>query len=283
MGRFLIRGWFGFGLLMVCWSCVGTKKHQTLKTERAKLTRTLLETKEQLSVAKRQLNKLQDVSSSSQAQKDASIEQLSRSLKETQTLLRQVQQKNNTLAQQLEQSASQHKAERQRYEQQLSPLVALQAQLTQQQRTLRLVDQALQQAISTHNLEGIQTALLPGRLVIRLDNVLFFGSSNHAITNKGREHLKQLAVIFNQHTTPYIDLKGNVSNAANSKDNWKNSTRYPLAILYALLKEQVLPNRFRVLGQGEYQPLSGIDVASNRTELVLHFQPERSLETIPLR
>lgn len=283
MDHFLIRGWFGLSLLLFCWSCVGTKKHQALKTEQAKLTRTLLETKEQLSIAKRQLNKLQDVSSSSQAQKDASIEQLSHRLKETQTLLRQTQQKNNALAQQLEQSTSQHQAERQRYEQKLSPLIALQKQLTQQQRTLRVIDQALQQAISIHNLEGVQTALLPGRLVIRLDNAFFFGSSSYAITRKGREHLKQLALVLNQYSTPYIDLKGNVNNAGSTSANWKNSTRQPLAILYALLKEQVLPNRFRVLGQGEYQPLTGMDLASNRTELVLHFQPERRLEAIPLR
>ena len=100
---------------------------------------------------------------------------------------------------------------------------------------------------------------------------------------KIKNFLKQLSVVFNQHTAPYIDIRGNVNNAGSPQNNWKNSTRHPLAILYALLREKILPSRFRVLGQGEYQPLSGIDVESNRTEIVLHFQPERSLEAIPFR
>lgn len=283
MGSFWIRAWLGLSLLSLCGSCVGTKKYKALETEQAKLERTLLETKEQLSVAKRDLNKLKDASSSSQARKDASIEELQRSLSQNEALLRQAQQKNNALAQQLEQSEAQHKTQRQRYQKELSPLVALKAQLVEHQRSLRAIDQALQQLITTNAMEGIETALLPGRLVIRLDNRLFFGSSTYVLTNKGKEQLKQLSVLLNQYTAPYIDLKGNVNNADSPQANWKNSTRQPLAVLYHLLREEVLPNRFRVVGNGEYQPLSGVEVESNRTELVLHFQPERSLEAVPLR
>lgn len=283
MGNFLLRVWLWCMALAFCWGCVGAKKHKALVTQQAKTERTLLETKTQLSDAKRNLNKLEDAASSTQAQKDASIEDLNKTLVETQRLLRQAQQKNNALTQQLEQSQAQHEAELQRYKERFDPLASLQNQLQQQQRELRSIEQAFQQLIAANSLEGIQTALLPGRLVVRLDNGTFFGKSTYALTSKGREALGQIAAILNQYTAPYLDITGNVSTAG-EEDNWKNSTRQPLTILYFLNKAAVAPTRFRVVGQGAYQPLTGADATqSDRTELILHFQPQRALERIPMR
>lgn len=281
MGPFLMRGWLYLSLAACCWSCVGTQKYKALAAEQSKTEQTLLETKTQLSQAKRDLNKLQDAASSAQAQQDASIGDLNKMLLQTQTLLRQAQQKNSTLAQQLEQNQVQQEETTKRLNQRLAPFLTLQNQLTKEQRTLRTVDQALQQLLADNALEGVSTALLPGRLVIRLDNGVFFGRSNSTITSKGKASLVQLAVLLQQHPTPFVDIKGNAMPGSNTLNNWKNSTRQPLAVVYALLKEEVKPERFRLIGQGEYWPLTNDN--SNRTELVLHFQPERVLERIPLR
>ena len=196
--------------------------------------------------------------------------------------MRQAQQKNNALAQQLEQSQRQHEAQTKQYKKQLRPFTALQKQLTKQQRSLRKIDQALQQLITDNALEGLSTALMPGRLVVRLDNKTFFGSSFYALTKKGREALELMAPILKQHPDPYIDVNGNTDTNA-PKENWKNSTRHPLVVVYLFTKLEVLPQRFRIVGQGEQVPLTGLDVESNRTELIFHFQPQRAIEGIPLR
>jgi chemotaxis protein MotB len=265
-------------------SCVGTKKYKALQAEKEKITATLLTTKEELSVAKRNLNKLEDRSSSDQEELDASIEALQIRLTESQAKLQASQTQNERLREAQTAQSKKCNEQKKRYEAQLKPIRDAKNTLQKEQAQLVQLYRDLEEILVEDSLVQMSNQLEQGRLVVRLEQAYFL-SSEHAVSSAGRKVLQRIAQVAQEHPTVYLDVLGHMPANSDLLGSWKSSTRKPLVILYGLLREGLAPKRVRIVAYSQYAPLlagnSREAAARNaRTELVFHYKAERFIPTL---
>lgn len=269
-------------------SCVGTKKFKALESEKQKLEATLSTTKEELSDAKRQLNKLKDASSSSNEELAETISGLKQQLEEGQNALDAAQSAMVNCQNKLQQAENQIKNNENELKGSLAPLLELQKNLTQQNKSLQYIQEDITTLLTTSP-EIIATQVLSkDELILTFDDKYLFAASGHTLSAAGREGLFKLAEVLKKHPSVYIDVNAHVYSDDDSKDNWKNSTRKTLSVIYTLTQKEVLPNRMRGIAYGEYAPLVGEENPdykniNNRTEVILHYQNTQLLKSIPLK
>ncbi len=272
-------------LVYCCSSCIGIKKYKALEAQNEKITTTLLTTKEELSVAKRELNKLEDRSSSSQEELDSSIESLQISLTESQRQLKATQIQLQQLQTEKSEQREQFNQQSSRYETQLKPYLTAQNSLKKEQEKLIELYRAIQQRLSTDSLADVTLQLEAGRLLVTFEQEYLFGGSDRSVSAAGRKNLEELVALVPQYPQIHLDILGHMAESSDALGTWKTSTRKPLVVLYALLKAGMAPERIRLLAYSQYAPLlpgnSREAAARNaRTELIFHYRSERFVPTL---
>lgn len=272
-------------LLICCSSCVGTKKYKALEAQNEKITTTLLETKEELSAAKRNLNKLEDRSSSSQEELDASIITLQERLQKSQAQLNNSLTTIATLKEQSSERREQVNQQISSYEAQLKPYLSAKAVLDSEQKSLARLYQAIEDLLAQDSLAQVTARLKPAQLVVTFEQAYLFSSSERTPSTAARKNLEGIAKILKQYPRIHVDILGHLAPSKDDLGNWKSSTRKPLVVLYTLLKAGASPERIRLIGQGQYAPLvSGKTKEANarnaRTELIFHYQGSRFIPTL---
>lgn len=271
--------------LLCCSSCVGAKKYKALEAQNEKITTTLLETKEELSVAKRNLNKLEDKASASKEQSIASIESLQIHLQKSQAQLKANQKQLQALRKQSSKQLEELQQKNNSYKVQLKPYLAAKATLKKEQNKLTKLYVAIEALLAQDSTAQITTKLLSSRLVVTFEHSYLFGNSERTISSLGRQKLEAIAALLQEHPAVSLDILGHSSTSNNALDNWKSSTRKPLVVLYTLLKAGAAPERIRLVAHGSYLPLvigNGQEVIAHnaRTELIFHYQGERFVPTL---
>lgn len=269
----------------MCSSCVGTKKFKSLEEEKLKLENTLLGTKQELSEAKRELNKLKDLSSSANQSQSGTIHSLQQQLEENQSALDAVQSATVSCQTQLQQTQKKLADKDLLIKTQLEPYEKIQTNLSQQNRSLRLIRDDINALLATDPNLKLTQWLNKDELILTFDNKDLF-SSSRTISSSGRVLLYQLAEIFKKYPSAYMDINGHmpVSNAVN--ENWKNSTRKTLSVLYTLTQKEIPQERIRVIGYGQFKPVlteENPEAAqkNSRTEIILHYQNMELLKLVP--
>ncbi|MGH1336175.1 MAG: hypothetical protein ACRBFS_08610 [Aureispira sp.] len=272
-------------LLLCCCSCVGAKKYKALEAQNEKIATTLRATKEELSAAKRNLNKLVDRSSSNQEELDASIGQLQINLQNSQAQLNASKKQLESLQQTNKQEQQKLQDQNTRYQKQLQPYKAAKTVLQQEQKNLALLQRTIEALLEQDSTAKITTQLLPARLVVTFEQGYLFGSSERSISSTGREKLEALATIIQQYPEIHLDILGHMAASNDALGTWKTSTRQPLVVLYALLKAGAKSKYTRLIAHSQYAPLiagnSKEAAAKNaRTELVFHYNGARFVPSL---
>lgn len=275
-------------LIFLCSSCVGTKKFKSLQAEKSKLEKTLLGTKQELSEAKRELNKLKDASSYTREEQTEVIKNLRQQLEENQAALGAAQAATVSSQNQLQQSKQQLTSLQKQYQKQMGPFQKVQKNLQQQNKALRTIEQDIKTLLAAAPEMKLITGLDKDELVLTFDHKYLFSSSSRSLSSTGRNSLYQLAEILKRYPSIYIDINGHTPKGGDIKENWKNSTRKTLSILYTLMYQEILPDRIRVIGYGEHRPLTTEDTPeaknqNSRTEIILHYQNTQLLKLVPIR
>lgn len=275
-----------FLLVFLCSSCVGTKKFKSLEEEKLKLENTLLGTKQELSEAKRELNKLKDAASSTSQTQSGTIQSLQQQLEENQSALDAAQSATVSCQTQLQQTQKKLADKDLLIQSQLEPYQKIKQNLSQQNQSLRAIRDDINTLLATNpNLKLVQW-LNKDELMISLDNEDLFSSSSRSISNSGRELLYQLAEVFKKYPTVYIDINGHMPASSAIKENWKNSTRKTLSVLYTLTQKEIPQDRIRVIGYGQFKPITTeedpeAEKKNSRTEIILHYQNMELLKLVP--
>lgn len=277
-------------ILTLLSSCVSTKKFNLLKDEKLKIETTLLGTKQKLSDAKLELNKYKDASSDTHASNSETIASLKAQLAENQKALTAAQSAVVDCQNQLQQANNQLKNVSKNSQQQLSPFLEVQKNLRQQNQSLRAIDTDIKNLLAANPLIKMTTLLHQDELKLTFDFGYLFSSSGRSISTEGREGLHQLVEVLKRYPSVYIDINGHVAPKAggDARENWKNSTRRTLSVLYTLLQKEISPNKIRVIGYGEYNPIANNDtpegaLQNNRAEIILRYQNTQLLKLIPLK
>lgn len=272
-------------LWLCCNNCVGVKKYKELEAKNQKITATLLETKTELSAAKRNLNKLEDRSSSNKEALDASIENLQKSLQTSQSQLKARENQIKALKRQSSELREEFNQQINAYEKKLKPYQQATKALQSDQKALAQLKTKIDALLAEDSLAQISTHLQPNYLVVTFEHRYLFGGSERAVSNSGRKKLEAIAELMQQHSAISLDILGHMAQSSDVLGAWKSSTRKPLVVLYALLKAGVNPQQLRIVAYSQYAPLIDSDspdaaIRNARTELVFHYNGERFLPTL---
>jgi outer membrane protein OmpA-like peptidoglycan-associated protein len=286
MKQLFSLAYIAFLSTFLCSSCVGTKKFKSLEEDKLKLENTLLGTKQELSEAKRELNKLKDASSSSNQTQSGAIQGLQQELEENQLALDAAQSATVTCQSQL-QGMQQKLADKELLiKTKLAPYKVIQDGLNQQNRSLRTIRNDISALITEDPTIKLTQSLDKDELILSFDNQDLFSTTSRSISSSGREILYQLADLLKKYPSIYIDINGHMPASSAIKENWKNSTRKPLSVLYTLSKKGLLQDRIRVISYGQFNPIATEEdpLASqknSRTEIILHYQNMELLKLVP--
>lgn len=274
-------------ILILLTSCVSAKKYKGLESEKSKIETTLLSTKQELSDAKRELNKLKDASSSNHETQSETIEGLKQSLEENHAALDAAQVAIADCQNKLQKAENQIK-DADKEKQELKSLFEVQKNLTQQNRSLQSIQEDIQTLLTETPTLKMAYSLYKDELILTFDHDYLFSSSTQTISDVGRTALYQLAEVLKKYPSVYIDVNGHIAAGGDSKENWKNSTRKTLSIIYTLTHKEVLPDKIRGIAYGEYLPVADNNTPegkkqNERSEIILRYQNTQLLKLIPLK
>lgn len=275
-------------LLLNVSSCVGSKKFKALEDEKLKIEKTLLSTKQELSEAKRELNKFKDSSSSTTEEQSETIQGLQGRLEDTQNALDAAQGAAANCQEALHQLQKKAAQSDKRYKEEFEPLMKVKENLVQQNKSLKGIQNEIQVLLTANPEIIMKQSLNKDELVLTFDNSYLFASSSRNLSSNGRNGLYKLAEVLKKYPSIYIDINGHMPQGGDEKDNWKNSTRKTLSVLYTLTYKEVKPDRMRVIGYGEFTPVdnsSSPEAKNNnsRMEIILRYQNTKLLKLIPLK
>jgi chemotaxis protein MotB len=138
----------------------------------------------------------------------------------------------------------------------------------------------LQQALLGFQQNGLTVDIRNGKVYVSLTDKLLFPSGSITIDDKGKQALKQLAVVLNKEPDINIAVEGHtddkkVINLGQIKDNWDLSVLRATSVTrYLSETEGVDPKRLTATGKSQYQPIDATNtpeaLAKNRRiEIVL--------------
>lgn len=274
-------------ILILLTSCVSAKKYKGLELEKSKMELTLLNTKQELSDAKRDLNKLKDASQSNNENQSETISGLKQNLEESNAALDAVQIAISDCQNKLQKFENQSKeAEKQRQE--LAALLEVQKNLIQQNKSLQSIQEDIQKLLTEAVEIKMTYSLYKDELILTFDHDYLFAGGSQTVSENGRMALAKLAEILKKYPSIYIDINGHIAAGGDPNENWKTSSRKTLAIIYTLTQKEVAPNNIRAIAYSAYNPVADNNTPegkkqNNRSEIILRYQNTQLLKLIPLK
>ncbi|PTQ94988.1 chemotaxis protein MotB [Mucilaginibacter yixingensis] len=119
----------------------------------------------------------------------------------------------------------------------------------------------LQKALLGFQQSGLSVDIRNGKVYVSLADKLLFPSGSIVIDEKGKQALKQLAIVLNKETEINIAVEGHtdnkkVINLGQIKDNWDLSVLRATSVTrYLTETEKVSPERLTATGKSQYQPI----------------------------
>ena len=119
----------------------------------------------------------------------------------------------------------------------------------------------LQQALLGFQQSGLSVDIRNGKVYVSLTDKLLFPSGSIVIDEKGKQALKQLAVVLNKEADINLSIEGHtdnqrVVNLGQIKDNWDLSVLRATSVSrYLTDVEKIAPQRITATGKGEFQPI----------------------------
>ena len=251
-------------------SC-GASKVKLLETEQLKIKKTLLETKENLSLSKRNLNKFLDSTAYKQQIYQDSINLLSAVLLQKSTTLDSVQQlqedsrqKSELLEQQLSESANSYKKK-------IAPYVKFQGKLRQQQRNLTAMHDDLNMLLE--NSPGIKYDLILNKndVTVVLENSFLYEPKQYFLTENGRWVVFLIGEVLNKKSN--INAEIFLYPSSNDKTEWDMFGSMGMMIHDRLNEKGIEEARIKTTIQ--------VETKRQQTVLVLSYPVTNLLKLLP--
>ncbi|MFO0667674.1 MAG: OmpA family protein [Polyangiaceae bacterium] len=135
----------------------------------------------------------------------------------------------------------------------------------------------------------LSIALRDGRMVLLLPNDVLFDTGQVEIKPRGKEALKQLAVVLKSIEGRHFQVAGHTDNVpietARFPSNWELSAARGLVVVHFLLAQGIAPTMLSAAGYGEFDPVAPNDDAKNRARnrrIEITLQPNvNEIVTVP--
>lgn len=129
------------------------------------------------------------------------------------------------------------------------------------------IQKEMNQYIAQNSLEGqLQTSLTSEGLLLTIGEKALFDSGKADILPEARQIAQKISAILEQSFPHEVSISGHTDNRpihnAQFQSNWDLSTARAVNFLNVILEnKKLVPEKFRVIGYGEYRP-----IGDNRTE-----------------
>ena len=114
----------------------------------------------------------------------------------------------------------------------------------------------------------LSIALRDGRMVLLMPNDVLFDTGQAEIKARGKEALKQLALVLKSIEGRHFQVAGHTDNVpietARFPSNWELSSARGLVVAHFLLGQGVSPSMLSAAGYGEFDPVAPNDAPKNR-------------------
>ncbi len=209
--------------------------------------------------------------------RDYSIEDLNDKLKELQETYDRLKSNSSTemkdLLAELEKTRKDLDAREQR-------LRDVEAKLRARDSSISALRDRLTRALLGFKESGLSIDVRNGKVYVSLSNQLLFNIGSTEIDKRGKEALKELAIVLNTQPDISIVVEGHTDIApiagkgGRFQDNWDLSVLRSTEVTRVLAQEGVDPKRIISSGRGEFFPVEAVDSPENRaknrrTEIIL--------------
>jgi hypothetical protein len=254
--------------------CGVSKKMKLLEEEKSMTEQSLLKTKEDLSLCKRNLNKLRDSGKLITEEQNKTIETLTNDYKESQknlSLLKEENKKIKESAIDLENKISDSKSN---YKKRIAPFLDVQKKLNQQHRTLNGIHADLKTLLE--NSPGIKYKLKVNKndIKITFDNSFLFEPKRESLTENGRWVLFLIGEVMKKRTS--VNIRVSLYTEGGDNEKWKFISMRLLSIFNRFRDKEISAERLKTI----------INIKSSKstyTEIVLGYPDSKLLKLIPLR
>ncbi|MBD0289375.1 MAG: OmpA family protein [Flavisolibacter sp.] len=240
-------------LLVVCTSCVSTKKYQ------AALSR-----EQQLQTENAQLN--------------ATVTQLKNNVSELQNDLNQMTSKMDEAGRNAAQLARMANMTQQQLEEEQRRLAQMRQLMDQQRQAIENLRQKMVNALVAFKPEELSVFVKNGKVYVSLQESLLFPSGSAVVNPRGKEALGTLAQALNSNPDISVLIEGHTDSIpikGRYEDNWALSTARATAIVRILTNTYgVDPTRVTASGRSKYEPVDTNETQegrarNRRTEIIL--------------
>ncbi|MBD0378185.1 MAG: OmpA family protein [Flavisolibacter sp.] len=240
-------------LLIVCTSCVSTKKYQ------AALSR-----EQQLQTENAQLN--------------ATVTQLKNNISDLQNELNQMTSKMDEAGRNAAQLARMANMTQQQLEEEQRRLAQMRQLMDQQRQAIENLRQKMVNALVAFKPEELSVFVKNGKVYVSLQESLLFPSGSAVVNPRGKEALGKLAQALNSNPDISVLIEGHTDSIpikGRYEDNWALSTARATAIVRILTSTYgVDPTRVTASGRSKYEPVDTNETPegrarNRRTEIIL--------------
>ena len=286
---------------MFLFSCVSTKKYQSLDKDYGKLQERYneLDVKyTEMNAFVEQLKREKDLLQIEVDKIDAlnkEIALLRKRLSEMEDLQSKFKTDNQQEVAALLKQLQSEKAELQKKEDELRErnkrLEDLQSALDKKDQAVRELRSKVANALLGFEGKGLTVEQKEGKVYVSMDEKLLFKSGKYDVEPEGVNALRELAKVLEQNTDINVMVEGHTDSIAyrgsgNLIDNWDLSVKRATTVVRALLKgSQIEPIRVIAAGRSEYAPISTNGTTegrqqNRRTEIILTPKMDELLKLI---
>ncbi|MBD0287552.1 MAG: OmpA family protein, partial [Flavisolibacter sp.] len=230
-------------LLIVCTSCVSTKKYQ------AALSR-----EQQLQTENAQLN--------------ATVTQLKNNISDLQNELNQMTSKMDEAGRNAAQLARMANMTQQQLEEEQRRLAQMRQLMDQQRQAIENLRQKMVNALVAFKPEELSVFVKNGKVYVSLQESLLFPSGSAVVNPRGKEALGKLAQALNSNPDIGVLIEGHTDSIpikGRYEDNWALSTARATAIVRILTSTYgVDPTRVTASGRSKYEPVDTNETPEGR-------------------
>ncbi len=115
-----------------------------------------------------------------------------------------------------------------------------------------------------NDLEGARVERVGEGIKITFDSGILFDVNSSSLKPDAKSNLGKLATILNKYDDTEILVEGHTDSTGSHDHNLDLSMRRAQSVSNYMTGHEVLPNRFRIMGYGEDQPIATNETASGR-------------------
>jgi chemotaxis protein MotB len=169
----------------------------------------------------------------------------------------------------------------------------LQMALDKKEKTVQDIQNKVSEALIGFKANGLNVETRYGKVYVLMPESLLFKSGSKNIDPKGKEALRQLALILNANPDINVNVEGHTDNvpyhpkskSAMVEDNWDLSVLRATSVVKVLTDYGVSPLRVTAQGRGKFMPVNAADTPearaqNRRTEIILSPKLDELLKAI---